>query len=112
MSLKERYPTVLDGFDVESRRYLVVVDKNYDDVDSDEFDVFDPSEYSHIVYITERLQSKLGEKGVETLIRSLEDATEFEAFYAHEKDSYGVMSALDEEQIADVILTHAEEILS
>ncbi len=113
MSLRERYPKLMDGLeDIEELRHLLVIDENYDDVDSDEFDVFDPSEYNYMIYITEVLQERLGKEKIALLIERLGKCDTFEIFYAHEDDIYGVMTPLNDEAIAGVILDVIEEILS
>ena len=114
MSISENYPKILAKIDesefVDSVRDLVVVDENYDDVDSDEFDVFDPSEYNFMIYITERLQNVLGEEGLQHLIEKLEVYEDFENFYKHESDILGIMIKKGtEESISKVILDMIEE---
>jgi len=94
---------------VEEIRDLVVVDENYDDVDSDEFDIFDPEEYNFIVYVTERVQDVLGETGMQKLVEKLENGAVFEDFYAPEIDMYGVKSEGREEDVAQKILALIEE---
>lgn len=116
MSLKTAYPKTMEKLqneEIDEIRKLIVVDENYDDIDSDEFDVFDPSEYNYLVYITQRLQDVLGKEKLEKLIERLDESEEFQSFYANEIDMYGVMTAMEnEEKIAQTILTKVEEILS
>ncbi len=113
MNLRSDYPSIMQGLDeVEELRYLLVIDKNYDDVDSDEFDVFDPSEYNFMVYATERLQDRLGKERLLSVIEKLSTDKAFTNFYAHEDDIYGVMTTLDEEMIAKTFLDMMEESLS
>ena len=111
MSLKEKFPKLLSKIDedIDELRYLIVVDENYDDEDTDEFDVFDPEEYSHIVYIDERVQNALGEDGMSKLIDILENESDFEEFIASEIDNYGVKSSMSEDGIAEYIINIIEE---
>jgi hypothetical protein len=111
MNIKEKFPKLLSKIDedIDELRYLVVVDENYDDEDTDEFDVFDPEEYSHIIYIDERVQNALGEDGMNKLIDILENESDFEEFIASEIDNYGVKSPKSEEEIAEYIINLIEE---
>ncbi len=111
MKIAELYPNLIAKIDepVEEIRDLVVVDENYDDVDSDEFDIFDPEEYNFIAYVTERVQDVIGEEGMQRLIQKLENSAVFEDFYAPEIDMYGVKSEGDETDIAKKILALIEE---
>ncbi len=114
MNLKKQFPRIMAGIEeeIEALRFLLVIDENYDDVDSDEFDVFDPSEYNYLVYVTEVLQEVLGEERLKEVIEKLEACDDFSEFYAQENDMYGVMTDLDDEGIARSILTIMEESLS
>ncbi len=114
MSLEKKYPKLFglleDTTFVDSPRDLVVVDENYDDIDSDEFDVFDPSDYNFLVYITPRVQDALGEKGIGQLVKRLESDERFEDFFASEIDMYGIkVTDMDEESIGDLIIKVIEE---
>ncbi len=114
MNLKKDFPHIMAGLkeEVDEVRFLLVVDENYDDVDSDEFDVFDPSEYNYMIYVTEVMQEVLGEEGLTKFMEALAESRDFQDFYANERDIYGVMTTLDEEGIAQSMLSIAEEILS
>ena len=114
MNLKENFPLIMAGLEeeVDELRHLILVDVNYDDVDSDEFDVFDPSDYNYLVYVTERVQNVLGEERLKSAIASLQQDKNFDDFYAPEDDMYGVMTKLDEEAIAQSILGCMEKSLS
>jgi hypothetical protein len=111
MNLKERFPKLLSKIDEEldELRYLIVVDENYDDDDTDEFDVFNPEDYSHIVYIDERVQNVLGEDGMSRLIETLDNDPTFSEFIAGEVDNYGVQSSMNEDEIAEYIVNLIEE---
>jgi hypothetical protein len=114
MNLKENFPRIMAGLEeeVDELRHLILVDVNYDDVDSDEFDVFDPSDYNYLVYVTERVQNVLGEARVKSAIEKLQQDDDFDDFYAPEADMYGVMTKLDEAAIAQRILACMEMSLS
>jgi len=109
--LKEKYPKLLSKIDedIDELRYLVVVDENYDDDDTDEFDVFEPDEYSHIVYVDERVQNAIGEEKMQELISLLENDKTFDDFIAGEVDNYGVKSSMSEDEIATYIVKLIEE---
>ena len=111
MSLEKSYPKLMAKITepVYDIRDLVVVDENYDDVDTDEFDVFEPDEYNFLIYVTERVQDVLGKEKIEQLINKLEQSDRFDNFFAAEDDMYGVKSDMDEETIAREIVTLIEE---
>ena len=111
MSLETTYPKLIAKIaePVYDLRDLVVVDENYDDVDSDEFDVFEPDEYNFLIYVTERVQNALGEEKMQQLISILEQHNRFENFFAAEQDMYGVKCDMNEETIAKEIVSLIEE---
>ncbi len=114
MNLEKEYPKLFkelkDKIFVETPRDLIVVDENYDDIDSDEFDVFDPSDYNFLIYITPRVQEILGEDGLNKLTKKLENDKRFEDFFASEIDMYGIkVINTDEETIETMILKLIEE---
>lgn len=114
MNLRERFPTIMAALDedIDESRFLILVDVNYDDVDSDEFDVFDPSDYNYLIYITERLQLAMGEERMQKFIEQIAESGVFEDFYAPEIDAYGVMTQLDQEAIMIEILGRMERLLA
>ncbi len=112
MSLQAQFPALLAEIEdtVFEIRDLIVVDENYDDIDSDEFDVFDPEEYNFLVYVTERVQQALGEERFDRFLKRLEEDGRFETFFAHERDMYGLKAdGMSEEEIAAHIAAVAEE---
>ncbi len=114
MSLKNDYPALISKIEetIDDIRDLVVVDENYDDVDSDEFDIYDPSEFNFLIYLTERVQNVLEGDQLVNIINNLSVAEEFETFYASEEDMYGVYSGLDEDGVARVVLDAVEKEIS
>ncbi len=108
MNIAKKYPKIFSHLNdtkfVDEMRDLVVVDENFDDIDSDEFDVFDPEDYNFMIYITPRLQDTIGKEAMKTLVQKLAKVGEFESFYADDVDLYGVKSSLDEDGIAHFIL--------
>ncbi len=110
MSLEQQYPNLISKIEekVYDIRDLVVVDENYDDIDSDEFDVFDPSEFNFLIYLTQRVQDALGSDKLQNVVNRLSNAKEFETFFASEEDLYGVKSALDEEGVAKAVIDIVE----
>jgi len=111
--LKNRFPTLLSKIedDIDELRELIVIDENYADIDDEEVDIFDPSDYNYLVYITETLSSVLGEDGLKKLYTHLEESEIFESFVVSEDDLYGLMSSLDENGVATKILEIVEKIL-
>ena len=109
-TLKERYPNIFSTLedDIDEVRFLVVVDENYDDDDSDEFDAIDPEDYNYLVYVTERLHGSLGEEGMVSFVKTLESRKEVELFYLSDVDLYGIQTSLNEEDIATMVLDIAE----
>jgi len=111
--LQDRFPTLLSKIDeeIDELRYLVVVDENYEDVDDEEADVFDPNDYNYLVYITQRVADVLKESGLVELYTTIESREIFDTFLASEEDLYGLKSNLSEDEIAYKILDIAEEIV-
>jgi len=111
MSLEKNYPNLVTKISepVYDIRDLVVVDENYDDIDSDEFDIFEPDEYNFIVYVTERVQDVLTEEKMQLLVEKLGSYEKFENFFAAEPDMYGIKCDMDEETIAKEIVSLIEE---
>jgi len=111
MGLETTYPNLIAKITepVYDIRDLVVVDENYDDVDSDEFDVFEPDEYNFMVYVTERVQDALGEEKMQRLVEKLGTYEKFENFFAAESDMYGLQCDMDEETIASEIVSLIEK---
>jgi len=109
--LREKYPQVFKALadDVTELRYLMVIDENYDDDDSDEFDGIDPEDFNYLVYITERLQEAVGEEVMVALVKKLKNHKDVEEFHLSEIDLYGIQTALDEEGIAHMVLGIVEE---
>ena len=114
MSLKNKYPNLLSNIDeeIDETRFLITVDINYDDDDSDEFDIFNPDEYNYLIYIDERVQNALGEEKMNELVKRLESLDIFENFINDEIDLYGVYSQKSEEEIEEEVLKTIEELLS
>ncbi len=116
MSLKEKVPTIFSHLsqeeqDLNQLRYFVVANENYEDMDDEEVDVFDPNDYNYLVYITERLSNVLGLERLELLANALENKDYIENFLASEEDLFGVKSSLDEDELALKVLEEAESIL-
>ena len=111
--LRSTYPKLFSKVDdeLDELRYLLVIDKNFNDVDSDEFDAIDPEDYNYLVYVTERLQDVLGEEGMVTFIKALEAHDDVALFYLSDVDLYGIQTNLEDEGIAKMILEIAETIV-
>ncbi len=112
-TLRTKYPKLFSKVedDVDELRYLVVIDQNYNDIDSDEFDAIDPEDYNYLVYVTERLQAVLGEEGMVSFIKVLEAHKDVSLFYLSDVDLYGIQTELTDEGIATMVLDIAETIV-
>ncbi len=108
MSLSETYPKLFEKIEdkefVEGIFDLINVDENYNDEDMEEDDVFDPSEYNYLLYITERLQNAIGEENFMLLKKRIESSEFIEEFIDSEEDLYGIRSNLQADEIAKNIL--------
>jgi hypothetical protein len=114
MSLKEEFPKIINAIDedFDELRFLIVVDENYGDVDSDEFDAIDPEDYNFLVYITPRVQEVLGEEKMNQLIEKLQNHDKFDDFYMSDVDIYGIQcDGFDEESLSKEILTFIDGLL-
>jgi len=114
LNLKTEYPKLFSNLleEVDEVRYLVVVDKNFNDVDSDEFDAIDPEDYNYLVYITERLQDAMGEEKIVTFIKQLEAHKDVALFYLSETDLYGIQTDLEDEAIEKMVLDIVESVVA
>ena len=114
MNLKTQYPKLFSNLleEVDEVRYLVVVDKNFNDVDSDEFDAIDPEDYNYLVYITERLQDAMGEEKMVAFIKQLEAHKDVALFYLSETDLYGIQTDLEDEAIEKMVLDIVESVVA
>lgn len=93
-------------------RYLLVIDINYDDDDSDEFDAIDPEDYNFLLYTTEMLQESVGEPTMVELVKRLKEHKDIDEFYLSDIDLYGIQTELDEEGIAHMVFGSLEEIVA
>ncbi len=111
--LKTSFPKLMSRLpeDTDQLRYILVIDKNYNDVDSDEFDAIDPEDYNYLIYLTDLLQESIGETTFALLPDIYEKNEIFSNFYASQEDLYGVMTTEDEEGIVRAILGEIEQIL-
>ncbi len=103
---RARYPKLFGKLDedINALRYLLVIDENINDIDSDEFDAIDPEDYNYLVYITDRLQAVMDEGMMVAFLKALEAHEDVALFYMSEIDLYGIQTALDEEGIAQMVL--------
>jgi len=113
-TIEKNYPKIFMRLpeDTTELRYLLVIDENYNDDDSDEFDAIDPEDYNYLVYVTELLQEVLGEKMMVQFIKNLEAHEEVEEFYLSEVDLYGMQTKHDDEGIAHMILGIIEDLMT
>ena len=113
-TLKKSYPKLFKKLpeDVSELRYLLVIDINYDDDDSDEFDAIDPEDYNFLLYTTEMLQESVGEPTMVELVKRLKEHKDIDEFYLSDIDLYGIQTELDEEGIAHMVFGSLEEIVA
>ena len=111
--LKTNFPKLMDKLpeDMTQMRYILVIDENFNDVDSDEFDAIDPEDYNYLVYLTDLLQETISEEIFGTLPEKYSQHKIFSDFYASQEDLYGVMTTEGEEGIAKAILGEIEQAL-
>ncbi len=113
-ALQTRYPhlfTRLEDQDVPLRN-LIVVDENDNDVNDDELtdELYDPAIYSHMIFIASPVVQAMGDV-LATLPAKVAAREDFTECYDSEGDLWGVVSTLDETQIALAILDEAEAAL-
>jgi hypothetical protein len=113
-TLKKSYPKLYAKLpeDVSEIRYLLVIDENYDDDDSDEFDAIDPEDFNYLLYVTDMLQEAVGETTIVELVKTLKVHKDIAEFYLSDIDLYGIQTSLDEEGIAHMTLGSLEELLA
>ncbi len=113
-ALQQRYPKLFDRLDDREvlLRNLIVVDENDNDINDDELtdDLYDPSVYSHMVFIAEPVVQAMGDVLL-TLPEKIVMREDFSECFDSEGDLWGVVSTLDETQIALAILDEAEAAL-
>ena len=111
--LAQKYPKIFSRLDddIDEVRYLVVVDENFEDEDSDEFDAIDPEDYNYLVYVTERVQTLFSQGGMVELVKRLEGHPSVDLFYLSEIDLYGIQTNMTQSEIEEMILQTIEEIL-
>ncbi|WP_309496585.1 hypothetical protein [Sulfurovum sp.] len=110
-TIEKNYPKIFKTLpeDVSALRYLLVVDENYDDDDTEEFDAIDPEDFNYLVYVTDTLQESVGETAVVELVKKLKYHKDIDEFYLSDVDLYGIQTALDEEGIVKMVLDTLEE---
>ncbi len=113
--LQKRYPKLFERFENKDvlLRHLVVVDENDDDIYDDELtdELYDPSVYSHMVYIADPVVQAVGNDLLSSLPEKIAAREGFSECFDSEGDLWGVVSTLDETQIALAILDEAEAAL-
>ncbi len=113
-TIEKNYPKLFKTLpeDTTELRYLLVIDENYDDDDTDEFDAIDPEDFNYLLYVTDLLQEAVGEPTMIELVKNLKVHKDIEEFYLSEIDMYGIQTSLDEDGIAHMTLGSLEEILA
>lgn len=112
-TIEKSYPKLFKKLpeDITELRYILVIDENYDDDDSDEFDAIDPEDFNYLLYVTDILQEAIGESPMVELIKKLKVHKNIDEFYLSDVDLYGIQTALDEEGIAKMVLATVEEVI-
>ena len=110
-TIEKNYPKIFKKLpeDTTELRYLLVIDENYNDDDSDEFDAIDPEDFNYLLYVTDLLQEAVGVDAIVEMVKNLKVHKYIEEFYLSDVDLYGIQTALDEEGIADMVLSTLEE---
>lgn len=113
-TIEKNYPKLFKTLpeDTTELRYLLVIDENYDDDDTDEFDAIDPEDFNYLLYVTDMLQEAVGEPTMIELVKKLKVHKNIEEFYLSDIDLYGIQTDLDEEGIADMVLGSLEELVA
>lgn len=113
-TIEKSYPKLFKKLpeDVSELRYLLVIDENYDDDDSDEFDAIDPEDFNYLLYVTDILQEAMGESAMVEMIKKLKVHENIDEFYLSDVDLYGIQTSLDEEGIAKMVLATVEEVMA
>ncbi len=110
-ALQARYPKIFERLEDKDvlLRNLIVVDENDVDVNDDELtdELYDPTIYSHMVFITAPVVTALGD-ALAMIPNTLAQRDDFTECYDSEGDLWGVVTQLDETQIALAILDEAE----
>ena len=108
--LRVSYPKLFEKLpeDMTELRYILVIDENFNDVDSDEFDAIDPEDFNYMVYVTELLQDRVGAELYEKLASRYEDGGIFEDCYDAGDGLFGVMTNKSEDGIARAFLDEIE----
>jgi len=111
VDLQKEFPKLMSRIDedIDELRYLIDLNENYEDIDDEENDIFDPEDYNYIVFIKGRVMKAMGEELANSFYKKLDESNLFEDFIASEEDLYGIKSNLDEEQLAITILKLIEE---
>ena len=112
-SIEKNYPKLFKTLpeDATQLRYLLVIDENYGDDDSDEFDAIDPEDFNYLVYVTDILQESVGETAIVELVKKLKYHKDIDEFYLSDVDLYGIQTTLDEEGISKMVLGTLEEVM-
>jgi len=112
--IKQKFPALAAKMPdaIFTERELIVVDENYEEAEGEETAEFDPSEYSHMIYIAFPTVEILGAEGLSLLAQKLESCEKFSAYMASEEDLFGVQTDLQEEEIAEMLFGMVEEIVS
>jgi hypothetical protein len=112
--LQTRYPKLFEKFEEKDAELhnLIVVDENDEDINDDELtdELYDPSIYSHMVYIHTPVVEAMREQ-LASIPPLLEQRDDIKECFDSEGDLWGMVTELDETQIALAILDEMERVL-
>jgi len=114
-TLQKRYPYLFDCLVDQDvlMRDLIVVDENDEDIMDDDIseDLYDPSVYSHVIYFHAPVVQAMYSHS-DQIQKQIRNDKAFEDLYVSEQDLWGVVTRLDEDEIALRMLDAIETILT
>jgi hypothetical protein len=113
--LKKEYPNLIRKFnldDIDDIRSIIVVDENYEDEDEEDSVEFDWDEYNYMVYLPEMTLKAVGSETIQSVLQKLSNSSIFDDFLVSEVDLFGVLSDLNTDSIAKIVLSFIEQELS
>jgi hypothetical protein len=113
--LQARYPNLFERLEDRDvlMRHLVVVDTNEKDVTDDDImeELYDPDTYTHVAYLYPQVVSAIGDR-IDQLVERITQRDDVEECFVSEPDLWGLVTQLDEEAIAPMILDEIEAFVS
>jgi hypothetical protein len=113
--LQVRYPNLFERLEDRDvlMRHLVVVDTNEKDVTDDDImeELYDPDTYTHVAYLYPQVVAAIGDR-IDQLVERITQRDDVEECFVSEPDLWGLVTQLDEEAIAPMILDEIEAFVS